>query len=525
MISLTAGAQPTNQNVRLLGLQECQEMALAHNLDVQIERYSPQIARLALRASYGAFDPVLTLSASRTFFKQPATFEEQKLDQTNPTLTQNYTTNVFGHDFVFEQTVDSFGPALNGRLPNGLAYSFFARSDHFQGVSLPDAAFLLPLKSPVPPFLLPPSTNTPSSNNYVSTLGVTLTQPLLKDSWIDLSRRNIKLNKKNARLSELAFRAGLMSNVTTVATAYYNLLFAQEQVKVETSALESAQRLLEDTRRKVQAGALPPLDQQQAEANVETTQADLFAAEQAHAEEENALKDLLTDDYQAWMDVTIVPSENLTTVAELPANRVASWVNALTRRPDILQLQVELEKQDILLTFTYNQLFPTFNLLGGYGWQAIEHTFSQSLSGIRDGTSPNYSVGAVFAIPVANTTARNTYKATRLTRQQAFLRFKSLEQSVIAEVDTGVKLTETTFKQISSSRQAREFAQAALDSVQKQYDAGTLTSFFVVDAQRRLTQARSVEVRALADYNIAQAQLALSEGIALERNGIRITHE
>jgi len=499
-------------------------MALAHNLDVQIERYSPRIARLALRASYGAFDPVLTLNAGHTFFKQPGSFEEQKLKQTNPTSTNNYTTNVFGQDFVFEQTVDSFGPALNGRLPIGLTYNFFARSDHVDGLSPLDESLLVPIKD-INGGFLPPATNSASSNNYVAAIGMTLTQPLLKDSWIDLSRRNIQLNKKNARLSELAFRAGLMSNVTTVATVYYNLLFAQEQVKVQTSALESAQRLFEDTRRKVQGGALPPLDQQQAEANVETIQADLFATEQARAEHENALKDLLTDDYQSWIDITIVPSENLAPVTELPANRAASWVNALTRRPDLLQMQVELEKQDILLTFTYNQLFPTFNLLGGYGWQAIEPTFSQSLNGIRNGTSPNYSVGAVFAIPVANYAARNTYKATQLTKEQSFLRFKSLEQSVIAEVDTGVKLTETTFKQISSSRQAREFSQAALDSVQKQYDAGRLTSFFVVDAQRRLTQARSVEIRALADYNIAQAQLALSEGTALERNGIRLIHE
>src|SRR5712692_2622972 len=85
MIGLTAQGQITNQNTRVLSLTECLEMALAHNFDIQIERYSPQIARYALRASYGVFDPVLTLNASRTFFKQPGSFEEQKLKQTNPT--------------------------------------------------------------------------------------------------------------------------------------------------------------------------------------------------------------------------------------------------------------------------------------------------------------------------------------------------------------------------------------------------------------------------------------------------------
>ncbi len=121
---------------------------------------------------------------------------------------------------------------------------------------------------------------------------------------------------------------------------------------------------------------------------------------------------------------------------------------------------------------------------------------------------------------MANVTASSEYQASGLAKKQALLRFKRLQQSVITEIDTGVKLTETTFKQVSATRKAREFAQAALESVQKQYEAGALTSYFVVDAQRLLTQARFAEIRALAGYHIALARLALSEGTALERNRI-----
>ena len=85
-----------------------------------------------------------------------------------------------------------------------------------------------------------------------------------------------------------------------------------------------------------------------------------------------------------------------------------------------------------------------------------------------------------------------------------------------------MRLTESTFKQISSSRKARELAEAALASIEKQYDAGTTNNYFVVEYERLLTVARSVEIRALADYHIAHAQLALSEGTALERNRIQL---
>ena len=135
---------------------------------------------------------------------------------------------------------------------------------------------------------------------------------------------------------------------------------------------------------------------------------------------------------------------------------------------------------------------------------------------------PTRPVKLDIALRLGNVSARNNYKASELGKEQSFLRFKSLEQSVIAEVDTGVRLTESTFKQISSSQKAREFAQAALASLQKQYEAGTTTGYFLVEYQRLLTFAQSLEIRALADYHIAQAQLALSEGSALERYKINL---
>jgi hypothetical protein len=42
----------------------------------------------------------------------------------------------------------------------------------------------------------------------------------------------------------------------------------------------------------------------------------------------------------------------------------------------------------------------------------------------------------------------------------------------------------------------------------------------VLQLQSNLTTARSAEIRALADYNIALEQLALDEGMTLERSKI-----
>ena len=60
----------------------------------------------------------------------------------------------------------------------------------------------------------------------------------------------------------------------------------------------------------------------------------------------------------------------------------------------------------------------------------------------------------------------------------------------------------------------------ALKGEQTKLDKGKSTSFIVLQLQRELTTARSAEIRALADYNIALADLAYNEGSTLERRNV-----
>ena len=82
LAGLDAAAQ-TNTNAgatRAMSLQDCIQEALQHNLDVQIQRYNPQISLYNLNAAYGGYDPTFNLSgqhniqrsAGGEFHKRPA---------------------------------------------------------------------------------------------------------------------------------------------------------------------------------------------------------------------------------------------------------------------------------------------------------------------------------------------------------------------------------------------------------------------------------------------------------------------
>jgi HAE1 family hydrophobic/amphiphilic exporter-1 len=92
----------------------------------------------------------------------------------------------------------------------------------------------------------------------------------------------------------------------------------------------------------------------------------------------------------------------------------------------------------------------------------------------------------------------------------------------MVQIDDAVKFIRSSFERVEATRAARAFAQEALSAEQKKLENGKSTSFLVLQAQRDLTQRRSEEIKALADYNNALAQLAWREGTTLERHKIQM---
>ena len=358
-----------------------------------------------------------------------------------------------------------------------------------------------------------------NTNQYSAFAGLTLRQPLLKDLWMDSQRQKILVDKKNLKISELTLRWQIMNTVAAVQVAYYELISASENVRDQERFLEVASELLRETKRRVEVGDLPTLDEKHAESQVETRQADLFVAKQDLAEKQNALKVHITDDFKTWSDVDLQPAESLAAVEEI-LDRNQSWQQAMDRRPDLMRFRTESDRQNILVRYHHNQLFPSLDLLGGYGFRGVDDSFGDAVGDAPK--NPAYSVGMVLTVPLGNRSARNNYNASLVEKKQSELLVKKMEQAVLAQVDNAIKLSQSAFRRVQSTRQAAEFAKTALEVERKKLQNGVSTSFIVLEYLDRLATARAAQVRALADYNKALAQLALSEGNALEKNQLSV---
>jgi outer membrane protein TolC len=510
----------TTPTPRPLSLVDCIQIALQHNLDVQITQLEPELAEFTLRGSYGTYDPNFSLSARHSYELSPGGIDDQ------------------GRSFSgTESETDSYSGSLGGLLPWGTRYTLgasfsdrygtqpsFARDLNNPLTIVTNQYFDLVNNVPVTDVITnygSIQTRNPFERASVNVGFFELRQPLLKNFLIDSPRLQISLNKKNIRISELGLRAQVINTITAVEEAYYNLIYAEETVKVQEKALELAERLVAENRRRVEVGALAPLDERQAEAQAATTRADLLGARASRDTQHRILKSLLSDNYSEWQDARIQPTETLTVVPQ-PLILQESWRKGMSQRPDLLQAQLNLAKQEDIVRFQNNQRLPQLDLVGDVGYLGSDDEFSSAFRQVRHTDNPYYSYGVQVTIPLGNTSARNSLKAAKTTREQLELQYKKLEQDALINIENAIAAARTSLERVDATRQARLFAEEALRAENTKLEKGKSTSFVVLQLQRDVTSARSTEIRALADYNIALARLAATEGSTLDRRGVAL---
>jgi outer membrane protein TolC len=483
-------------NTRPISLPQCIDLALSRNLDLRIEHLITDAAGYNLAGAYGAYSPVFSAGAQHAFVSEPEDFDPRKF-----------------HDyFPVELATDTLKTGLSGELPLGLSYGLSgstidknARTD-FNSDPHDAAAFPGGIRQ---------------TNNYFAEAGVTLRQHLLKDFWINAARQTLLIRRKELGISQQALRFQIMKTVLAVEVSYYDVIAARELIKVREKAVELKQQLVKETRRRVQVGELPPLDSEQAETQLQNALTALIGAREASVTQQNCLKRLLTDDFKEWVDYDLQPAEVL---LALPAevNRSESFQRAMKNRPDLLEARLAIERSAVVVKFQYNQLFPNLDLVGHYGGLGVNADSGLAVNQAFSFSNPDYFYGVVLSFPLDNATERGKYHASQAAKQIAELQLKKAEQEVLVQIADYVNRVQSRFSQVSSTRQARSFAEAALAAEQKKFQNGLTTSFFVLQAQEILTAAQTAELQALTEYNRTLAQLAFAEGSTLERHHLEL---
>jgi outer membrane protein len=520
---LTAGsasAQTAAPEIRKLSLEECIAIALEHNFGVQIARYEPRVARYQLAGLYGAYEPSLFMSGQHEYTRNGGGVDS------NGQL-------FLGSDL----DANILNGGISGILPWGTAYNLGVSatdtwgtkpgviSDPTNPTGFTTNVFTDTLGNPVvlisTNFGTLPA-NFPFESSSAQAGALTLSQPLLRNFWIDSTRYQIYASKKNVKSSEETFRGQLMTTITSVESAYFNLVSAEDFVRVQEKALELADQLLTENRKRVEVGAMAPLDEKQAQSQAAASRADLLSAQALRDTAQRVLKNILSESYtNEWANVIIAPRDILLAIPQT-YDLQESWRKGLANSPALIAARLGLDVAKYNIRLQRNQLFPQLDVFGSYGYNGSGKEFSDALNQVQSRDNNFWSFGAQFSIPLGQRSARNNLKTAKASKEQTELQLRQLEQGVLITIENDIGLAKANFEKVDATRQARLYAEAALEAEQKKLENGKSTSFVVLQLQRDLTQARADEIVALVQYNISLAQLAFDEGSTLERRHVSL---
>lgn len=537
-----------------LSLRDAIALALENNLDIELQRYGPEIARASLlRAEAGG----LLRGVPTTIQQGPASAQAQvtggttgaaSTGGTGSNLTSGTTGSTGGTvisatgtaiqnlDPVF---VSTFNLGHNTRpqantVTTGLTALTFDSHSHSYAVQ---KSFLTGTTASFGWNNVSSRANNPLSDINPSTTAnfqLQVSQRLLQGFGRAVNNRNIRIARNNMRSSDLQFQQQLIVTISAVTNLYWDLVSFIEDVKVRQQSVALAQKLYEDNKKQVEIGTLAPIEIVSAEAEVARRQQELTVAETLVLQQETILKNALSRTGNINMVVAearIVPTDRIRPSDDpiLPVQDLYDM--ALKSRPDLAQTRINIENAKIGLKGSRSQLMPSLDLQGSLqnnalvgqintvpvpaGRPVIPRTpdpffiggFPRAMSQLFRRNFPDYSVGFQLNIPIRNRSAQADMILDQLSLRQSELNEQRLLNSLRVDVQNAVIGLTQARARYDTAVKERVLQEQTLDAEQKKYALGASTVFFVIRYQRDLAQAQSNEVTSLSVYQKARTQL------------------
>lgn len=479
--------QPAAGPVADLRLEDAVARAMDQNIDLAVARLGPQLQDLSLAQTRSAYRPTVGATFGDASRASMATSTISGAAAGAVTSSQTYTYNG-----SLNQVVPWTGGSASLTWNNNRA---FTDSNNF--------------------------TVNPS---FTSSFNAQITQPLWQNFRIDSTRNSLWTGLISRQIADVTLRASVVNTEASTRIAYWNLVYAVQNVQIQRDAVGLAEQFVKDNQAKVDVGTLAPLDVIQAQSNLAAARQRLVAAQQTREQNEIALKRLIVGSTQdpLWT-ATINPTDRPEPPTQAaPIDIKGAIANALDKRTDLITARQTLRQSDITLKYNKNQTLPRADLTASYGTQGTGgDVYSRSLvaggtptllqpggyldalSILRRAQVPSWNMSVTFSYPIGTSSADASYARAKVQYQQSLTQLKSAELRVATDVTQAALNVQSNLQQVETARAARELAQKQLEAEQSKFEVGMETNYFVVQAQQALAAAQVSELQALLNYRIS----------------------
>lgn len=490
-----------------LSLKHFLELAMANNTDIQLQLISLEIPRYNILSVYGLWDPTARASFSTTRTTGLPTSALQALDAAVVTksLSQPYSLG-------YSQTLET-----------GTSYSVT-----YSGAK---------------------TSQTNSFANYnpslTSNLNFSVTQPLIKNRGMYINRLPLMTAQSNYKVSEFGLRAQLLTLVNTAETAYWNVVSARENLRVQEKNRDTANEYLKYMQKQLDLGAISPLDiynpqQTLAGADLSVSQAkfNLMSAE-------DTLRHQLGVDLDPEvrkLPLSLTESLDLGPAESLAVDREQEVGKALSINPTVMSSVQKLDVDDLGIQIAKNGLLPSLSLNAQYtanGRGGIYYPSGNTLAGtgptgaisggIADALNqmfsfgyPTYQAGLILTLPIRSRSASAAMAIAVVQKKTDALNLRNQQQIIRLNVLKAVTAMEGAKEQLALAKVQRDFAVKNLDAENLKYQLGTDINQNVIFAQQALAQAELAVVNNQIAVRMSVLNLITQTGELLDERGIVI---
>jgi outer membrane protein TolC len=262
----------------------------------------------------------------------------------------------------------------------------------------------------------------------------------------------------------------------------------------------------------------------------------VIIAENSLKAAEDTLKNILAIPITQHIDASDEPTTVFKSYDESQALN-----EALEKRPEVAQAELDIENKETLKKFYSNQRLPSLSVqasvqlqgLGGsenpdrlsFGAtpEPIPPQFDEASDAFRQlggADFPTVVILGVLSFPIFNWTAKGNYVKASADLDRSVITFKKVGDDVELDVSNAIRAIENSIKGINATKISVDLAEEVLRNEQERLNVGIGTTRNVLDAQRDLVDARFAQIQAIVDYNIALARLERAKGTILEAKGV-----
>ena len=335
-------------------------------------------------------------------------------------------------------------------------------------------------------------------------VGVGFTQELYqRSSWITLDTA-----EKTARQADSAYAAEQQGLILRVATAYFEVLRAQDNLEFVRAEKAAVARQLEQTKQRFEVGLSAITDVHDAQAQYDAVLADEVLAENT-----------LTNNYEGLREITGQEHSNLSildtdrfSASKSSESAIALVEQAQEKNLSLLAARIsqDIAKDNISLASSGH--LPSLTLDGSY-------SLADQSNSSSDYDQDNLNLGLNLVVPLY--TGGNTTSLTKQAEYNYVAASEDLEatyRSVVKDVRAFNNNISASIGALRAYEQSVVSAQSALEATEAGFDVGTRTIVDVLDSTRRLYDANKNLSDARYNYILSVLQLRQAVGTLSEQD-------